>query len=127
MSLEKIQQVEKEIFELTQKLNVLRAESPSSEVPDYGFTTLQGDTTLRQLFAGRRHLMVIHNMGQACRYCTLWGDGINGFLPHLESVLSVVLISKDAPEVQRRFANSRHWQFQLGSHAGGAFMQEQSP
>ena len=65
-------------------------------------------------------------MGQGCRYCTLWADGFNGFLPHLESTISVVLVSKDAPQLQRKFANSRGWRFRLASHGGGEYIQEQS-
>jgi len=65
-------------------------------------------------------------MGQGCRYCTLWADGLNGFLPHLESVISVVLVSKDTPALQRQFANSRGWRFRLASHGGGEYLQEQS-
>jgi predicted dithiol-disulfide oxidoreductase (DUF899 family) len=65
-------------------------------------------------------------MGQACRYCTLWADGFNGLLPHLESAISVVLVSKDTPEVQRKFANSRGWRFRLASHGGGDYIQEQT-
>jgi predicted dithiol-disulfide oxidoreductase (DUF899 family) len=65
-------------------------------------------------------------MGQGCRYCTLWGDGISAFLPHLESEVAVVLVSKDDPETQRRFANSRGWRFRMASHADSNYLQEQS-
>ena len=65
-------------------------------------------------------------MGQGCRYCTLWADGFNGFLPHLEATMSVLLVSKDSPEVQRRFANSRGWRFELACHGGGDYIREQS-
>ena len=65
-------------------------------------------------------------MGQACRYCTLWADGLNGFLPHLESTMAVVLVSKDSPETQRTFANSRGWRFRLASHGGGDYAREQT-
>ncbi len=58
-------------------------------------------------------------MGQGCRYCTVWADGFIGFLPHLENAMSVVLLSKDPPELQRRFANERGWRFRLASHDGG--------
>ena len=75
------------------------------------FETLDGERSLLDLFAGRDKLLAIHNMGQGCRYCTLWADGINPFLPHLEAAMSVVLLSKDPPETQRRFANSRGWRF----------------
>ena len=70
-------------------------------------------------------MLVIHNMGQSCRYCRLWADGFNGLLPHLEANLAVVLASPDAPEAQRRFATSRDWRFRMVSHAGSPYIREQ--
>lgn len=122
-----IQALEQQIFELNMKLVELRKGSSSDEeVPNYTFRTQNGDTTLLELFGDNDKLLVIHNMGQGCRYCTLWADGFNGFLPHLESAMSVVLVSKDAPDLQRRFANSRGWRFRLASHSGGDYIREQS-
>ena len=65
-------------------------------------------------------------MGQGCRYCTLWADGFNGLLSHLESAMAVVLLSKDPPELQRRFANSRGWRFALVSGANSNYLSEQT-
>jgi len=121
-----IQELEKQIYELKGKLRELQKAAPRTKVGDYTFETLEGRVTLADLFAGREMLLAIHNMGQACRYCTLWGDGINPFLPHLESAMSVVMLSKDPPEVQRRFASSRHWRFRTASHGGGAYIVEQT-
>ena len=121
-----IRDLERRISELSERLNALRRAASGEEVRDYAFRTQDGEVRLSRLFAGRSKLLAIHNMGQGCRYCTLWADGINGILPHLESVMSVVLLSKDAPDVQRRFANSRGWRFRLASHLGGAYMREQS-
>ncbi len=121
-----IQALEAEIFELTAKLNALRKAEPGEEIPNYSFATLAGETTLLDLFGDRDTLLVIHNMGQGCRYCTLWADGFNGFLPHLEAAMSVVLVSKDAPDLQRRFALSRGWRFRLASHGGGSYITEQT-
>ena len=122
---DKIAQLERQIGELSAELNALRMASAGTAVANYGFRTETGKTTLRDLFGGRDKLLAIHNMGQGCRYCTLWADGFNGLLPHLESALAVVLVSKDAPEVQRRFANSRGWRFRLASHGGGDYIREQ--
>ena len=119
--------LEQQIYELTAKLNALRTDSELTPVPDYDFATLDGAVTLSELFGTKDDLLVIHNMGQRCRYCTLWADGLNGLLPHLESALSVVLVSKDAPLEQRRFANARGWRFRLASHGGGDYMTQQSP
>jgi predicted dithiol-disulfide oxidoreductase (DUF899 family) len=40
--------------------------------------------------------------------------------------VSVVLVSKDPPENQRLFANSRGWRFRLASHGGGDYIREQT-
>lgn len=123
---DEISEIEKQLFELTTRLNELRKSNPGREVGNYDFSTLDGDVTLLEMFGKNNRLLVIHNMGQGCRYCALWADGFNGFLPHLESVMSVVLVSKDAPAVQRKFANSRDWRFRLASHGGGKYIQEQT-
>ena len=121
-----IPELEKQIFELTAKLNELRKASAGDEVRDYEFSTIDGATSLLKMFGNKKQLLLIHNMGQGCRYCTLWADGFNGFLQHLESVMSVVLVSKDPPELQRQFANSRDWRFRLASHGGGKYISEQT-
>lgn len=121
-----ISALEGQICELTAKLNQLRGQNEATEVKNYAFETLNGATTLLDLFGTQETLLVIHNMGQGCRYCTLWADGLNGFVPHLESTMALVLVSKDAPELQRRFANSRGWRFNLASHGGGEYIQEQT-
>jgi predicted dithiol-disulfide oxidoreductase (DUF899 family) len=126
MAANDIEALEMQIYELTARLNKLRQAASGSEVGAYRFATLAGEVSLLDLFGDKDTLLLIHNMGQGCRYCTLWADGFNGFLPHLESAMSVVLVSKDDPELQRRFANSRGWRFRLASHGGGDYMTEQS-
>jgi len=123
---DEIADIEKQLFELTTRLNELRKNNSGTEVKNYRFSTLDGDATLLDLFGDKDRLLVIHNMGQGCRYCTLWADGFNGFLPHLESAMSVVLVSRDSPELQRTFANSRNWRFRLASHGGGEYIREQT-
>jgi len=119
-------ELERKIFELTAKLTELRKSSAGDKVKNYAFTTIDGETSLLGMFGDKATLLLIHNMGQGCRYCTLWADGFNGFLKHLESVMSVVLVSKDPPELQRQFANSREWRFRLASHGGGEYIREQT-
>lgn len=121
-----IRAIEQQIWALTRKLTTLRRDASPQEVKNYEFSTSEGATSLLKLFAGQEVLFAIHNMGQACRYCTLWADGLNAFLPHLEDKFAVVLLSKDAPEVQRRFANARGWRFRMASHGGGEYIREQS-
>jgi len=127
MSIQQIQSLEKQIFELNQQLIDLKKSSVNKiGIENYKFDTLTGNTDLLSLFSDKSLLLVIHNMGQACRYCTLWADGFNGLLPHLESVMSVVLVSKDTPEIQRKFANSRGWNFNTASHINSNYIKEQT-
>jgi predicted dithiol-disulfide oxidoreductase (DUF899 family) len=126
MSNEQIVKLEREIFELGCQLRELRKAETGTEVENYRFDTLEGTVSLEDLFAGRDKLLAIHNMGQGCRYCTLWADGFNPFLPHLESTMAVVLLSKDAPSLQRRFANARGWRFRTASHGGGDYIRQQT-
>jgi len=122
-----ILELEQQIFELNLKLGELqKANKSTEEITNYQFDTQNGQISLLELFGDNDKLLMIHNMGQGCRYCTLWADGFNGFVPHLESAMSVVLVSKDSPEIQRKFANSRGWRFQLASHSGGDYIKEQT-
>lgn len=126
MGSEEITNIERQIFALTSQLHELRKAASGEVVPNYTFTTLDGEISLLDMFGDQDSLLVIHNMGQGCRYCTLWADGFNGFVPHLESVMPVFLVSRDAPTLQREFANSRGWRFRLASHSGGNYIHEQS-
>ncbi len=126
MANEKIVELEQKLYAMTLELNTLKKEAAHVAVPNYTFTTLEGEVSLLELFADKSKMLLIHNMGQGCRYCTLWGDGLSPFLPHLESAVSVVMVSQDEPPLQRRFANSRGWRFRWASHGGGAYIQEQS-
>ncbi len=121
-----IKKLEQEIFDKVRLLDELRKNSKPTLVENYEFYTLFGKTTLKDLFGNKKTLFAIHNMGLGCSYCTTWADGLNGFLPHLESQFAVVLLSKDEPEVQRTFASSRGWRFQMASHGGGKYIIEQS-
>ncbi len=123
---DEIKKIQKEITELNQKLFALRKNNPPVEIKNYFFQSQTGKVSLLDLFADKDQLIVIHNMGQGCRYCTLWADGFNAFVPHLESTYAVALVSKDDPETQRLFANSRKWQFRMYSHGGGDYIREQS-
>lgn len=77
---DEIQALEKQIASLNEKLARLRKDSiEAAGVPNYTFDTITGSTDLKSLFCCKDVLFAIHNMGQCCRYCTLWADGLNGF------------------------------------------------
>ncbi|MGI9264748.1 MAG: DUF899 family protein, partial [Gammaproteobacteria bacterium] len=61
---EEIAAIEKQLYELTTKLNELRKTNSEVEVSNYTFSTLDGEVTLLDLFGDQDRLLVIHNMGQ---------------------------------------------------------------
>ncbi len=67
------EQLEYDIMQKSAKLAELRSKEQPAEVPDYDFRTEGGTVSLSDMFGDRDRLLVIHNMGQGCRYCTLWG------------------------------------------------------
>ena len=103
------------IQELREKIVKLRKRRPDEVVEDYEFESLDGPVRLSELFGGKRDLMVVHNMGKSCPMCTLWADGFNGIVNHLEDRAAFVMSSPDAPAEQKRFADSRGWRFRLVS------------
>ncbi len=108
---------------LTERIEELRRTRPAETVQNYLFHTSDGEPkALAELFGDKSDLLVIHNMGKGCSYCTLWADGFNGFVDHLESRSAFVVISPDAPEVQREFADGRGWRFKMASAAGTTFI-----
>ena len=117
----RIDELEKEILEKKKELAELRRAQPREDVMDYSFQTANGDVKLSELFDGRPDLLIIHNMGQACRYCMLWADGFNGVLPHLENRTAVVMVNPDPVEQQQKFAKDRGWNYKIVRDATGEF------
>jgi predicted dithiol-disulfide oxidoreductase (DUF899 family) len=120
--LEEIEKLENNIMEMKSRLAELRRAVISQEVSDYQLTGPDGEkTSLSQLFGEKKDLLVIHNMGKSCPYCTLWADGINGVIDHIENRTSLVLVSPDPPEVQKEFASSRGWKYRMLSSIESGF------
>lgn len=77
---------------------------------------------LSALFGGRPDLLIWHNMGRSCVYCTLWADGLRGFVEHLMNRAAFVFCSADEPAVLKEFSESRGWTFPRVSAAGTEFL-----
>src|SRR5262249_37920202 len=94
-----------QIAELREKMRADQAAAEPEPVEDYAFTRADGESVrLSGLFGGKDTLIVIHNMGRSCPYCTLWADGFNGVYAHLSNRAAFVLSSPDKPDEQRQFA-----------------------
>jgi predicted dithiol-disulfide oxidoreductase (DUF899 family) len=118
---ERLSDYRRQIADLREKMRALQASVEPAEVQDYAFATPEASVQLSALFGGRRDLIVIHNMGSSCAYCTLWADGFNGIYDHIASRAAFVISSPDRPDVQQKFAASRNWRFPMVSHAETTF------
>ena len=101
-----------------QRLKDVRRRVPSEPVQDYELRGPEGAATLSELFGDKSDLILIHNMGTGCPYCTMWADGFNGVIHHLQDRSAFAVVSPDSVETQQRFRQKRGWRFRMFS-AGG--------
>ena len=121
----KLQLLQKELRTVRKEMQKVRAASEPEAVTDYEFSRATGGKVkLSELFAGKDHLFVIHNMGSGCPYCTLWADGFNGVNDHLQNRAAFIVSTPDDPAKQAKFAATRGWKFPMVSHAGTAFAKD---
>jgi predicted dithiol-disulfide oxidoreductase (DUF899 family) len=119
-----IERIEEYLVVQHERLAELKRQLPGREVSDYTLARPQGPVRLSDLFATKSDLIVIHNMGKGCRYCTLWADGFNGVWRHLADRAGFVVVSPDPPAVQRAFADARGWTFPIASGHGSTFIED---
>jgi len=118
---QKVSRLEQQIADLRRQVHAARREAPPQPVADYVLQCGAGPVHLADQFGDKDDLFVIHNMGRSCPNCTLWADGYNGLVPHLQSRAAFVVSSPDDPATQAAFAASRGWRFRMVSHAGTSF------
>ena len=100
------------------------AKAAATTIEDYVFQTEDGERRLSELFGEKDDLIVVHNMGKSCSYCTLWADGFIGLLPHIQDRTAFVISSPDSPQVQAEFAASRQWPFEMLSTEESSFTKD---
>ena len=131
MSLSQGSEVEAEIARLRERIQAdsarlaeLQRVLPPLEVQDYPLVTTDGPVSLVDFFQGKDDLIVIHNMGSDCDYCTLWADGFNGIESHVHERAALLLVSADPAEQAENFANERGWMFAVASGQGTEFSRD---
>ncbi len=121
-SLKEIEKLQKEIYRSKEKLTKLKQKLEPEEISDYELMIHGGKKIrLSELFGKKNDLIVVHNMGRRCPYCTTWADGFMGLQKHIEKRSAFVIISPDPPAEQKKFANSRGWKFKMISSKGSDF------
>lgn len=122
---EQIGNLEKEIAADKKKLAELKHKLPSRPINDYSFRDWEGNSVpIADLFGNHDELILIHNMGKRCAWCTMWADGFNGLLHHLENRAAFVVVSPDEPDIQKFFARDRGWKFNMVSCGGTTFAKD---
>lgn len=120
----KIKKLEKKQSHRLSKLGAMKRKLPLEEVEDYEFEGWSGPERLSDLFGAHKDLIVVHNMGASCRFCTLWADGYNGLTPHLENRTAFAVCSPDKPAAQKKFAAGRGWKFHMISGGKNSFAKD---
>ncbi|MBC8063334.1 MAG: DUF899 family protein, partial [Chlorobia bacterium] len=69
-------------------------------------------------------LVVVHNMGRGCNYCSLWADGFTGFTKHIQTRAGFVLVSADTADRVQETAERRSWNFPLASNGESGFAKD---
>ncbi|TVR77764.1 MAG: DUF899 domain-containing protein [Chitinophagaceae bacterium] len=122
---QKIEVLEKEIMLKKEELSALRKQVPFQEVKDYLFINKNGDSVaLSELFGDKDELIIIHNMGKSCAYCTLWADGLNGMTAYFEDRAGFVVVSSDSYKEMSEFAEKRKWTFEIASSKENTFKKD---
>lgn len=121
----RLAKLEEELQAKRQELVALKRELGKVPVRDCALLGPGGEEiNLSALFGDKQDLILIHNMGSRCPYCTLWADNYNGVRHHIESRAAFAVVSPDDPETQQKFAESRGWAFRMLSSMGSDFTKE---
>lgn len=116
-----IQELETQIGELKKQLREARLTNPGTPFADYDFESESGPVKLSDLFAGKTELLVWHNMGMGCNYCTLWADTLTGYVRHLETRCPLVVVTPDPIVFQQKAKLDRGWNFRMVRDVTHAF------
>lgn len=115
---------QEELGKAQQKLAKLRRQLPHELVQDYELASAEGPVRLSEMFGDKDDLILVHNMGAGCPYCTMWADEFNGVLHHLQSKAAFVVVSPNNPKVQQNLARKRGWRFPMYSAEGSEFIKD---
>lgn len=125
MKNERVLQLLDEIKEKYQELAKIRKEEAPEEIKDYTFTYVDGSTIqLYDIIHEGEELLLIHNMGKSCVYCTMWADVLSGMYTVINDRVPIILTSPDDPETVLEFSSERNWQMPCYSYNGSDFSKD---
>ena len=107
--LKELKKIEQNLLKNIRELATLRRQAYGGEIIDCQVETPQGLKNLYQLFTKDR-MIVIHNMGIHCKFCTAYADGINAISKEFQNCDIVLLSTTELPELLK-FQEKRKWSF----------------
>lgn len=130
LSPEEEKKIEKQLAEISEQIESSRkrkielmSKLAEKEVKDYTLKDRNGkDVKLSEMFVDKKNLILVHNMGKACSYCTMWADGFKDTYKEIQKKAPFVLVSPDPPDVHKQFAESRGWNYPTYSADGSDFI-----
>jgi len=115
--------IEKNIETLRKKKIELNSKLAEMDVKDYTLKDREGkDVKLSEMFRDQNYLILVHNMGKGCSYCTMWADGFKDTYKEIAKKAPFVLVCPDTPEVHKQFADAHGWNYPTYSAAGTDFI-----
>ncbi len=116
-----IEKLQDDLLEARKTLALLRRQLTPTVIEDYALLDPNGEVRLSELLEQQADLLVVHNMGLSCNYCSMWADGFNGLLRHIQRRTGFVVVSADPPDEQQRARTQRGWRFRMLSDPAGRF------
>lgn len=123
---QEIERLERELESAKERLLAARRAAAPGRLADrtLRWAGSAAPVRLSDLFGAKPDMLVIHNMGRQCSYCTLWADGFAGIYKHVADRCAFVLTTPDDPAIAGAFAAERAWPFPVVSIAGTAFAKD---
>ena len=122
---QQIAALEAEIEARYNELSELRAKEPPEPLKDYTFAGADGESVrLSELFGHHDRLILVHNMGRQCPYCTIWADGFSDSYRRIAGKTAFVVTSKETVEEQQRNIRERGWQFPMISSKNNQILED---
>ncbi len=112
-----LQEAKQRVVEVSRRIGPERVE-------DYELRGREGSVRLSEMFGDKQDLILMHNMGSECPYCTMWADEFQGVLRHLQDRAGFVVVSPNSVDVQQALRKKRGWTFEMYSAEGTSFIRD---
>jgi predicted dithiol-disulfide oxidoreductase (DUF899 family) len=110
---EEIKSLEMRLYEDGCRLAELRAQQEPEPFEDFTLQTAEGPRPLSSFLGPKGRLLVIHNMGESCDYCTLWADVLTACIPWMDEETGWLLVNGDSLKQQASHKAKWGWPYEM--------------